>query len=549
MFITNILNIVLLVTPLVFGDAKECFKTREELRRAAVAYVEDNGENTSVAQTYGWPIGKWCVGDLRDFRGIFSRLPTFNEDISEWNMTKGKEFVGMFYKASSFNQPTNWKNFVPIRVMMMFTEAKSFNQDLSSWVMSGNTDFTQMFYNASSFNGNVSNWKFRTDKVWMADMFRGAVSFTGDLSAWEVPERSFIDGIFKETSYDGAAPFCSTTKCLQGSLQDPPECPNPSRSYVPPGRELTMILPKFFALASLLGSGYIAVQLAGTAKARQVKLKDSFFRLLFGLSAFDMISSFGYFFTSWALPKDPPQLYTFFDIYDDRGYVIGDSGDYCYWQRYWDRLFPYASGTMATCTVQGFFIHIGTIGSIMFTGSFALNCLLTVKYNWREQSLRKLEKRVIPFHILLAVGSGIYLAAIGQFNPLTTGFCWIAPYPWILEYNPGKGISYPENKRGEDNWFWYRIFFGQLEVGLVLLIILFSMGSVYLYVRQITKRNRRYAVESRIRQTSRSEEGRRDSSRLSSFSMRGSVKKISQAFSAREMLVFTKGMLYVGKIL
>ena len=59
--------------------------------------MEDGSENTYVAQTFGYPIGSWCVSKLTDFTETFSTLRNpsmvdFDEDVSRWN-TSNAEFM------------------------------------------------------------------------------------------------------------------------------------------------------------------------------------------------------------------------------------------------------------------------------------------------------------------------------------------------------------------------------------------------------------------------------------------------------------------------
>ena len=80
-----------------------------ELRQAVDAYLFDSSEQTSVAATYGWPIGQWCVGEIENFDALFSifrnrRAVTFNEDLSGWNMTKASSMNRMFLFARDFDQ-------------------------------------------------------------------------------------------------------------------------------------------------------------------------------------------------------------------------------------------------------------------------------------------------------------------------------------------------------------------------------------------------------------------------------------------------------------
>jgi hypothetical protein len=51
---------------------------------------------SGVSDTYGWPIGSWCVGDVTDMSNLFEGLDTFDEDISGWNMSSVANMREMF---------------------------------------------------------------------------------------------------------------------------------------------------------------------------------------------------------------------------------------------------------------------------------------------------------------------------------------------------------------------------------------------------------------------------------------------------------------------
>jgi surface protein len=73
------------------GDvAVKAFETRQELDTAIAQYL--GGTNVSaISTTYGTPMNNWNVGQIIDFKGLFSAtsLPgnssaTFSEDLSRW---------------------------------------------------------------------------------------------------------------------------------------------------------------------------------------------------------------------------------------------------------------------------------------------------------------------------------------------------------------------------------------------------------------------------------------------------------------------------------
>ena len=129
--------------------------------RAYVDQVCDVNKVCPIAQTYGWPMNSWCVGNVKDMSYLFSGMNTFNEVISDWN-------------TSSVTSMTH-----------MFSYAKAFNRDLSNFDTSSVTNMYGMFGYARSFSGRgVSNFDLSsvTD---MRDMFRGASSFSQNLCSWQ----------------------------------------------------------------------------------------------------------------------------------------------------------------------------------------------------------------------------------------------------------------------------------------------------------------------------------------------------------------------------
>ena len=90
------------------GGTPQPFQTNQELTAAVRKYVnsKDNPEEAEeIAKTYGYPIGRWDVSNMEDFRGIFEDCTTFNEDISAWDTSRARIMEKMFCRASSFNQP------------------------------------------------------------------------------------------------------------------------------------------------------------------------------------------------------------------------------------------------------------------------------------------------------------------------------------------------------------------------------------------------------------------------------------------------------------
>jgi surface protein len=164
------------------------FETREELREAVGLYLADNGKNTLVARSYGWPIGIWDVSKIQDFSYLFAgpAAANFNEDISGWDLASATNMASMFYQAKSFNQPLGIWNVSSVTIMTsMFSYATSFNRPLGNWNVSGVTDMRSMFKLATSFNQTLADWKV-SSATSMESMFGGATSFDQPLGNWDV---------------------------------------------------------------------------------------------------------------------------------------------------------------------------------------------------------------------------------------------------------------------------------------------------------------------------------------------------------------------------
>jgi len=100
--LTFILWTVAALIPGSSADTGECFQLREELIAAVDAYLSDPSTDTVVANTYGHPIGDWCVNAIEDFSFLFDgfRNPNaidFNEDLNWCTCSATGQLKGCFY--------------------------------------------------------------------------------------------------------------------------------------------------------------------------------------------------------------------------------------------------------------------------------------------------------------------------------------------------------------------------------------------------------------------------------------------------------------------
>jgi hypothetical protein len=175
-----------------------CFQHRDELAEAVNEYLQDNSPNTTVALTYGWPIGNWRVSNVADFSQLFLNATDFNEDLSGWDASQALNMHGMFEMATSFNHPlASWNVSGTNDFKSMFLGASSFNQDLSSWDTSSCLTMKNMFLGARNFNGDVSSWNVE-NCVDMSGMFKNADAFNRDISQWDISEGTEINLMFHD---------------------------------------------------------------------------------------------------------------------------------------------------------------------------------------------------------------------------------------------------------------------------------------------------------------------------------------------------------------
>lgn len=208
--------------------SQKCFQTSDELREAVQAYLlldsqNSNNNETSLAQTYGWPIGAWCVSQIEDFSRVFKGASSFTEDIGDWDMSSAVVLEEMFADATYYRGDgiARWnvarvtsmrRMFFGVRALSgtelgawtvdnvqdmaaMFDGASSLNADLSSWNTASVVDMSYMFQYCESFNGNISSWDTQ-NVVDMRYMFRRAAAFDGDISLWDVRNVASMDSMF-----------------------------------------------------------------------------------------------------------------------------------------------------------------------------------------------------------------------------------------------------------------------------------------------------------------------------------------------------------------
>lgn len=245
-----------------------------------------------------------------------------------------------------------------------------------------------------------------------------------------------------------------------------------------------IVITKVVSLLSAMGSAYIIYSMLAN---KHTKLKRTYDRMLLCLCVADLISSLSLFFGSWAVPKNPPP--GFEEVYGGPGY--------------WDEMHPTAVGNKFTCGLQGYTLLIGSVSSILFTASIAISFLLQVRFQFREKQMRVAEYIFLGVSTVYPFVASIFVFADRGFNAVRSGFCFIAPDPFICS-NPAllenDGIrEFCENDdtelRGQNTRTWY-VWFCTTPILFTFGTIIVCMGMLFWSVRTQEQRVARWSTSA-----------------------------------------------------
>eukprot|EP00980_Cylindrotheca_fusiformis_P009394 scaffold2053_cov112-Cylindrotheca_fusiformis.AAC.9 len=233
---------------------------------------------------------------------------------------------------------------------------------------------------------------------------------------------------------------------------------------------------------SLIGSTYVFLSLIGTRKRRSESMGILFNRLLLGICISDAFSSIAMLLGSWPMQSSPPGDY--------EGSIS---------QAWWDKTYPGAAGNDATCTLQGFFVHVGVAGSTFFTGFIALQTLLWVRYSWNDQQMHKAEIAFYTVGISIPLVTAIWAAVDGKMGNLPIGICWINMTPQKCEDEMGGALidEYCDDVARGDDSFAFQIGLAMVWVLLTLVVTFYSMISLFCFVRKLENRSAQWSLTSR----------------------------------------------------
>jgi hypothetical protein len=146
-----------------------------------------------------------------------------------------------------------------------------------------------------------------------------------------------------------------------------------------------------------------------------------------------------------------------------------------FYEALWGEESNMAKGTRATCTVQGFFVHLGA-ASFAYSQWLILHFLLLIRYNTKEQTLWKCEIVWHFFTICWYLGSAIGGIFLEVFNPDAV-WCWVNEYPPFCKEIP---VGWDCTRGLDAEWFgWafvhYPLLVWDCLILLWLLVVVYTL--------------------------------------------------------------------------
>lgn len=215
------------------------------------------------------------------------------------------------------------------------------------------------------------------------------------------------------------------------------------------------ITPKTASGLSIPGSLFIIYEVI--SDIRHGKGGSAMKRSLLGMSCVDILSSIGWFLSTWAAPVE--------------------SGA------------PFASGTNGTCAFQGFLLQIA-IGAPLYNGALVLYYLLVIKYQWSNEKLIKIEPWLHAFIWIWCLGTSATLLGLRLFNFIGP-VCWVSDPPECFEDIVSDGV-----KCGTSKYFATAFFC--IPLWIVILATIVALTNIYCVVRGTAQRMSKYNVRGSI---------------------------------------------------
>jgi hypothetical protein len=200
------------------------------------------------------------------------------------------------------------------------------------------------------------------------------------------------------------------------------------------------IVMRTFSVLSILGSAFIIYEVLNNPKKRRM----AYHRQMLILSCSDLIfSASNFFVASWPAP---------------------DSG--------W-------------CTAKGFIALSTAVPEAMYNAGLCVYYMLTIRYQWTEQQVLRLQPLLIIFPILWGLASAIAPLVRGMIHHNPVYGCWIIPSP--------SGCLGSQCIPDESYYHLYNFIFIYIPRWISFGVALIAMGLVYVTV---SKEERDYGGEA-----------------------------------------------------
>jgi len=218
-------------------------------------------------------------------------------------------------------------------------------------------------------------------------------------------------------------------------------------------QQAVAIAPKFTAAASAISSSIMIFLILGRGKE-----KNTYHRLVLGMSLSDLLASIAWFFTTWPIPRGTPDVFG-------------------------------AVGNQQTCSAQAFFTQF-SLSTVMYNASLAIYYVLVIVKGWIDRDIARVEALLHVNAISWGLGTTMTSLGLTLFNPVGWD-CWIgaAPLGCQESWNSPDGTTTCE--RG-DNASLYQWAFYFAPICSVILLVTGLMYWVYSYVATLERKMKRY---------------------------------------------------------
>lgn len=93
-------------------------------------------------------------------------------------------------------------------------------------------------------------------------------------------------------------------------------------------------------------------------------------------------------------------------------------------------------GTVATCTIQGFFLYVCSMTACFYYISFSVYSYIGVLNNFEKAKIIWVEKWIHLLVHIYPISTGIYYLVVQNFNNTGSGFCYVTSIPSGCLFDP-----------------------------------------------------------------------------------------------------------------